>query len=128
MACTTSPARATSADRSASSRPIISASSAMSASPPTSIRAAATLFFLLTNKYPYLGFDPQEPGSYEIILQHPPVPFAPFGPTLRRAWNAHCSRPCKNSRATAGNRPRPWPTPSPIRLAVFVVTFSGTAT
>ncbi len=24
--------------------------------------AAATLFFLLTEKYPYLGFDPREPG------------------------------------------------------------------
>ena len=54
--------------------------------------AAATLFFLLTNKYPYLGFDPREPGSYEIILQHPPVPFAPFGPTHPREWNAPCSK------------------------------------
>ena len=43
-------------------------------------RAAATLFFLLTNKYPYLGFDPQEPGSYEMILQHPPVPLRAFRP------------------------------------------------
>jgi eukaryotic-like serine/threonine-protein kinase len=42
--------------------------------------AAATLFFLLTNKYPYLGFDPREPGSYEIILQHPPVPLRAFRP------------------------------------------------
>jgi eukaryotic-like serine/threonine-protein kinase len=42
--------------------------------------AAATLFFLLTNKYPYLGFDPQEPRSYEMILQHPPVPLRAFRP------------------------------------------------
>ncbi len=42
--------------------------------------AAATLFFLLTNKYPYLGFDPHEPGSYEMILQHPPVPLRAFRP------------------------------------------------
>jgi hypothetical protein len=42
--------------------------------------AAATLFFLLTNKYPYLGFDPRQPGSYEIILQHPPVPLRAFRP------------------------------------------------
>ena len=34
--------------------------------------AGATLFYLLTNRYPYLGFDPRQPGSYEIILQHPP--------------------------------------------------------
>jgi eukaryotic-like serine/threonine-protein kinase len=42
--------------------------------------AAATLFFLLTNKYPYLGFDPRAPGSYDIILQHPPVPLRAFRP------------------------------------------------
>jgi len=42
--------------------------------------AAATLFYLLTNKYPYLGFDPRQPGSYEIILQHPPVPLRAFRP------------------------------------------------
>jgi eukaryotic-like serine/threonine-protein kinase len=42
--------------------------------------AAATLFFLLTNKYPYLGFDPRERGSYEMILQHPPVPLRAFRP------------------------------------------------
>ena len=42
--------------------------------------AAATLFFLLTNRYPYLGFDPREPGSYEMILQHPPVPLRAFRP------------------------------------------------
>jgi serine/threonine-protein kinase len=42
--------------------------------------AAATLFFMLTNKYPYLGFDPREPGSYEIILEHPPVPLRAFRP------------------------------------------------
>jgi serine/threonine-protein kinase len=42
--------------------------------------AAATLFYLLTNRYPYLGFDPRQPGSYEIILQHPPVPLRAFRP------------------------------------------------
>jgi eukaryotic-like serine/threonine-protein kinase len=42
--------------------------------------AAATLFYLLTNKYPYLRFDPRQPGSYEIILQHPPVPLRAFRP------------------------------------------------
>ena len=40
--------------------------------------AAATLFYLLTNKYPYLGFDPKEPNAYEIILEHPPVPLRAF--------------------------------------------------
>jgi serine/threonine-protein kinase len=42
--------------------------------------AGATLFYLLTNRYPYLGFDPRKAGSYEIILQHPPVPLRAFRP------------------------------------------------
>jgi serine/threonine-protein kinase len=42
--------------------------------------AGATLFYLLTNRYPYLGFDPRQPGSYETILQHPPVPLRAFRP------------------------------------------------
>ncbi len=42
--------------------------------------AAATLFYLLTSRYPYLGFDPRQPGSYEIILQNPPVPIRAFRP------------------------------------------------
>jgi hypothetical protein len=40
--------------------------------------AGATLFYLLTNKYPYLGFDPRQPDSCHIILQHPPVPLRAF--------------------------------------------------
>ena len=42
--------------------------------------AGATLFYLLTNRYPYLNFDPRQPGSYEIILQHPPLPLRAFRP------------------------------------------------
>jgi serine/threonine-protein kinase len=42
--------------------------------------AGATLFYLLTNRYPYLGFDPRQPGSYDIILQYPPVPLRAFRP------------------------------------------------
>ena len=42
--------------------------------------AGATLFYLLTNRYPYLGFDPRKPGSYDIILQNPPVPLRAFRP------------------------------------------------
>jgi serine/threonine-protein kinase len=42
--------------------------------------AGATLYYLLTNKYPYLGFDPRRADSYEIILQHPPVPLRAFRP------------------------------------------------
>ncbi|MDR3622426.1 MAG: serine/threonine-protein kinase [Paludisphaera borealis] len=42
--------------------------------------AGATLYYLLTNRYPYLGFDPRRADSYEIILQHPPVPLRAFRP------------------------------------------------
>jgi serine/threonine-protein kinase len=42
--------------------------------------AAATLFYLITNRYPYLGFDPRQPDSYQVILQHPPVPLRAFRP------------------------------------------------
>jgi serine/threonine-protein kinase len=42
--------------------------------------AGATLFFLLTDKYPYLGFDARRPDSYEMILEHPPVPLRAFRP------------------------------------------------
>ena len=52
--------------------------------------AAATLFYLLTNRYPYLGFDPRKPGSYEIILSTPPFRCALSGPTPPKAWNASC--------------------------------------
>jgi eukaryotic-like serine/threonine-protein kinase len=42
--------------------------------------AATTLFYLLTFKYPYLGFDPRQADAYEIILENPPVPLRAFRP------------------------------------------------
>jgi len=42
--------------------------------------AGATLYFLLTENYPYLGFDPHRPDSFEMILEHPPVPLRAFRP------------------------------------------------
>jgi serine/threonine-protein kinase len=42
--------------------------------------AGATLFYLLTGKYPYLGFDPGRPDSFEMILDHPPVPLRAYRP------------------------------------------------
>jgi serine/threonine-protein kinase len=42
--------------------------------------AGATLFYLLTNQYPYLGFDPRRPDSYDIILEHPPIPLRAYRP------------------------------------------------
>jgi serine/threonine-protein kinase len=42
--------------------------------------AGATLFFLLTENYPFLGFDPRRPDAYEMVLEHPPVPLRAFRP------------------------------------------------
>jgi serine/threonine-protein kinase len=40
--------------------------------------AGATLFFLLTGKYPFLGFDPRRNDSYEMILENPAIPLRAF--------------------------------------------------
>ena len=45
--------------------------------------AGATLYYLLTGKYPFLDFDPNRADAYAMILEHPPGP-AP-GPPARRA-------------------------------------------
>jgi serine/threonine-protein kinase len=42
--------------------------------------AGATLFYLLCDRYPYLNFDPRQPGSYQMILENPPVPLRAFRP------------------------------------------------
>jgi serine/threonine-protein kinase len=42
--------------------------------------AGTTLFFLLTEKFPFLGFDPRRHDSYEMILENPPVPLRAFRP------------------------------------------------
>jgi serine/threonine-protein kinase len=42
--------------------------------------AAVTLFYLLTNQYPYLGFDPRRPDTYNVILENPPLPLRAFRP------------------------------------------------
>ncbi len=36
--------------------------------------AGATLYYLLSGKYPFLGFDPNRADAYTMILEHPPVP------------------------------------------------------
>jgi eukaryotic-like serine/threonine-protein kinase len=42
--------------------------------------AGSTLFFLLTEKYPFLDFDPRRPDAYEMVLEHPPVPLRAYRP------------------------------------------------
>jgi serine/threonine-protein kinase len=81
--------------------------------------AAATLFYLLTNKYPYLGFDPRAAGSYEIILEHPPVPLRAFRPdapegierVLQKALQKQPRDRWKSARAMA-DALRPFVSPS----------------
>jgi len=81
--------------------------------------AAATLFYLLTGKYPYLGFDPREPGSHLIILEHPPVPLRAFRPdapvglerALMKALQKQPRDRWKSARAMA-DALRPFATPS----------------
>ncbi|MDB5351548.1 MAG: serine/threonine protein kinase [Planctomycetota bacterium] len=34
----------------------------------------ATLYYLLTNRYPFLDFDPNKAAAYAMILEHPSVP------------------------------------------------------
>ena len=42
--------------------------------------AGATLYYLLTARYPFLNFDPYKPESYSQILEHPPVPLRAHRP------------------------------------------------
>ena len=71
--------------------------------------AATTLFYLLTNRYPYLGFDPTTRRVSTSSSRTPPCLCAPFAPKPPRASSGFCSKRCRSSRATAGSRPRQWP-------------------
>lgn len=59
--------------------------------------AAVTLYYLLTMKFPYLGFNPQDAEAYTMILEHPPVPLRVYRPDapeglerlLRKALEKH---------------------------------------
>ena len=44
--------------------------------------AGATLYHLLTNQYPFYGFDPNRADSYAMILEHPAVPLRAHRPDL----------------------------------------------
>jgi serine/threonine-protein kinase len=81
--------------------------------------AGVTLFYLLTNRYPYLGFDPRQPGSYEVILEHPPVPLRAYRPDapegLERVLLKSMQKQAKDRWKTAhamAEALRPWSTPS----------------
>jgi serine/threonine-protein kinase len=42
--------------------------------------AGATIYYLLTLKYPFLNFDPYKAEAYNLILEHPPVPLRAHRP------------------------------------------------
>jgi serine/threonine-protein kinase len=42
--------------------------------------AGATLYYLLTGKYPFLDFDPMKTNAYTMILEYPPVPLRAHRP------------------------------------------------
>ena len=52
--------------------------------------AGATLFYLLTSKYPYLGFDPRQPTPTRSSSSTPRSPCEPSAPTPPRAWSESC--------------------------------------
>ena len=74
--------------------------------------AAATLFYLLTSKYPYLGFDPREAG---FIRDHPPASAGPLCALSARRPGRAGTRLAQSPAKTAA-RPleigqAPWPSP-----------------
>jgi serine/threonine-protein kinase len=47
--------------------------------------AGATLYFLLTQQFPFLNFDPTKIDAYTMILEHPPVPLRAHRPDAPEA-------------------------------------------
>jgi serine/threonine-protein kinase len=47
--------------------------------------SGATLYYLLTGKYPYLNFDPLRSNAYTMILEHPSVPLRAHRPDVPEA-------------------------------------------
>jgi serine/threonine-protein kinase len=47
--------------------------------------AGATLYYLLTGRYPYLDFDPNRADAYAMIMEHPPVPLRVHRPDAPEA-------------------------------------------
>jgi serine/threonine-protein kinase len=49
--------------------------------------AGATLYFLMTGRYPFLDFDPNRSDAYTMILEHPPVPLRAHRPEVPDAFD-----------------------------------------
>ena len=71
--------------------------------------AAATIYYMLTLRYPYLNFDPYGADAYLMILEHPPVPLRAHRPdapegldrVLAKALEKHPRDRWKSARAMA---------------------------
>ena len=49
--------------------------------------AGATLYYLLSGKYPFLDFDPNKNNAYQMILEYPPVPLRAHRPEVPEAFD-----------------------------------------
>ena len=47
----------------------------------------ATLYYLLTGQYPFLGFDPNRADSYVMVLEHPAVPLRAHRPEIPESFD-----------------------------------------
>jgi serine/threonine-protein kinase len=71
--------------------------------------AGATLYYLLTGKFPFLDFDPNKTNAYAMILEHPSVPLRVHRPDapelleriLRRSLEKQPSQRWKSAAAMA---------------------------
>ena len=64
----------------------------------------ATLYYLLTREYPYLNFDPRRDDSFQVVLEHPPLPLTARRPDLPEALSRVLERALEKSPR------RRWPT------------------
>jgi serine/threonine-protein kinase len=71
--------------------------------------AGATLYYLLSGRYPFLDFDPGKTNAYAMILEHPPVPLRVHRPdapegldrVLRKSLEKHPRDRWKSAAAMA---------------------------
>ena len=81
----------------------------------------ATLYYLLTLKYPFYNFNPYHGDAYATILENPAAPLRAHRPDAPEGLERVLARPSENSRGTAGRPPAPMavgPPPLPRRPAV----------
>jgi serine/threonine-protein kinase len=74
----------------------------------------ATLYYLLTGKYPFLGFDPTRNDAYMMILEHPAVPVRAHRPDVPEGFErvlkrALMKKPKDRWRSAAAMAEALWP-------------------